>query len=110
MPPLLLAQMRMTMSLTPDQLNAIDMLQLADKTGLTPVLSAKYQKRFFVPGYSVLVPGYSMDLKRSFAKYFFHGAKFYSKTKFADTLKDLVRQAGVPQKANWNIESRIAQF
>lgn len=38
-------------------------------------------------------PGYSMDFQRSFAKFFFHGAKFYAKTKYAHDLRTDVAQA-----------------
>jgi len=38
-------------------------------------------------------PGYSHDFMRSFSRYFFHGAKYYTRTKYAAALRDDVARA-----------------
>ena len=107
MPQLLLNEMKDAMFLTPAQLQNITLVQQATALGLQPVLNPRYQRRYFRPGQSVYTPGYSMDFKRSFARFFFHGAKFYSKTKFLDELRAHVRDA---EQSPGNKEGYIASY
>jgi hypothetical protein len=93
MPQMLLEQMKDSMQMTPAQTQNIVDLNMAMALGLTPLLNPRYQRQYFRPGQTVYTPGYSMDFKRSFARFFFHGAKFYSKTKYLDGLRSLVAEA-----------------
>jgi len=65
-------------------------LAVAHWAGFTPTLKIRSQRKFFQPGYAMYTPGYSMDMRRAFARYFFHGAKFYSRGKFLDGAKAFV--------------------
>lgn len=107
MPQMLLDQMKDAMFLSPDQTQATNMLAIASALGMTPVLNPRYQKRYFRPGQTVYTPGYSMDFRRSFARFFFHGAKFYSKTKYLDGLRALVTEA---ESIPGNKEGYIAAY
>lgn len=40
------------------------------------------------------IEGYSLDFQRAFAHYFFHGAKYYSRVKFATPLKEYIKSIG----------------
>lgn len=41
------------------------------------------------------IPGYSMNFQRAFAQYFFHGARYYSHVKYADTLQQQIREVKI---------------
>lgn len=80
MPPVLLNLIKTQLQLTPDQLRDLEQIQLAQ----SPALSFN---RLMKSNY---VPGYSMDFKRSFAKYFFHGGKYHARTKFGLGLRQTI--------------------
>ena len=92
-PGLLLKEVSATMEMTPSQINVAGYLAMANAAGQVPILGSRYQKRYYVPGYGMDVKGYSYDLRRSFARFFFHGAKFYTKTKYLTGLRALVKDA-----------------
>ncbi len=98
MPPLLLQMMAEKMQLTPAQVDALQQLQFE----ASPALSFKH--RFQHKSYT---PGYSMDFKRAFAKYFFHGARYYTKVKYAWELRGHIAAA---RAAGGNIATKIANY
>ena len=98
MPPLLLQAMRERLELTPEQLDALEQLQFE----VSPALSFKH--RFQHKNYTA---GYAMDFKRSFARYFFHGGRFFAKTKYAWQLRDDIAEA---RKVNGNNAGEIANY
>jgi hypothetical protein len=53
-----------------------------------------------------LVPGYSMDFRRAYAKYFFHGANHLAKAQFADRLRALTKMAKDEVKKEPDITKR----
>jgi hypothetical protein len=75
---ILLGLMQQKLNLTQFQLKALEQL----KFELSPAQSFKH--RFQHKNY---VKGYSRDFQRSFAQYFFHGAKWYAKVKYADGMR-----------------------
>lgn len=77
MPPALLNLIKTELHLTPDQITALEQIQLQQ----SPALSFK---RLMKSNYT---PGYSMDFKRAFARYFFHGGKYHARTKFGFALR-----------------------
>jgi hypothetical protein len=85
MPPTLLNAIKTELSLTPLQLAALEEIQLAH----TPALA--FRKRMFK---SNAVPGYSHDFRRAFARYFFHGGRYYARTKHAWALRSEIETAG----------------
>ena len=85
MPPTLLDAIKTELSLTPLQLAALEEIQLAH----TPALA--FRKRMFK---SNAVPGYSHDFRRAFARYFFHGGRYYARTKHAWALRSEIETAG----------------
>lgn len=90
MPPAMLDMIKTQLNLTPDQLTALEQIQLQR----SPALSFG---RLMKSNY---IPGYSMDFKRAFARYFFHGGKYHARTKYANVLNGLVEQAGSVQNDN----------
>lgn len=93
MPKVLLEEMAEHMTFTPEQLTLLGQLQQAHQNGITPMLQPKFQKQFYVPGYSVYTPGYSLDFKRSFARYFFHGGKFLARARHIPEMEKAVQDA-----------------
>lgn len=85
MPPTLLNAIKNELKLTPLQLAALEEIQLAH----TPALA--FRKRMFK---SNAVPGYSHDFRRAFARYFFHGGRYYARTKHAWALRSEIETAG----------------
>lgn len=98
MPPQLLELIKTDLKLTPDQLTALDQLRLQSTS------SVSFRQRF---SNRSVVPGYSMDFQRAFAKYFFHGARYYARTKYAGTLEQRIAEA---RAENGNKASRIADY
>lgn len=107
MPQVLLNEMKDALLLTPEQINSIHMFAVASMQGKVPVLDPKFQRRHYVPSYSMMTPGYSLDFRRAFAKYMFHGSKYLSKVKYADALKEDVRTA---QSVPGVTENYIARY
>lgn len=70
--------------LTPQQREALDMLVFMRTA------QGSFAQRFKQKNYT---PGYSMDFRRAFARYFFHGARFYSRTKYMWALRDAIAGA-----------------
>lgn len=94
----LLQHIKDKMNLTPGQLDALEQLQFE----MSPALSFKHHfqhKRF--------VPGYSRDFMRAFARYAFHGARYYARTRHIDQLRDLIREA---RKIEDNKAHKIADY
>ena len=78
MPGMMLDMMAQKLNLSPQQLKALDQLRFE----LSPAQS--FRHRFQHKSYTA---GYSKDFQRSFAQYFFHGAKWYTKVKYADGMR-----------------------
>lgn len=98
MPGPLLEMIKRDLNLTPSQLAELENIQLRH----SPALSfQRLQKSNFTPGYS-------MDFRRSFAKYFFHGGRYHSKTKFAYALSGFIQQA--KDTLNDNKANMIASY
>jgi hypothetical protein len=83
LPPAMLDVIKTELTLTPLQIEALEGLQLR----YSPALSFKRLQK------SNFTPGYSMDFRRAFARYFFHGGKYHSRTKFGWRLKGYVEEA-----------------
>lgn len=92
LPSVLLETIKTQLGLTLDQITAIEHMQLMQ----SPALNFKRMMK------SDYVPGYSMDFKRAFARYFFHGARYYARTKYGYALNNYIAEAkAVPNnKAN----------
>ena len=71
--------MAQKLNLTAQQHKALEQLRYE----VSP--AALFQHRFQHKSY---VKGYSQDFQRSFAQYFFHGAKWYVKTKYAGPMRE----------------------
>lgn len=98
MPPQLLEAIKTNLQLSPQQLDALDQMRLQSTS------SVSFKTRFMNRG---VAPGYSMDFKRAFAKYFFHGARYYARTKYAASLRDRITEA---QAVGGNKASMIAEY
>lgn len=98
MPPQLLEAIKTNLGLTQLQLDALDQMR-AQSTS-----STSFKNRF---SNRTVLPGYSMDFKRAFAKYFFHGARYYARTKYVPQLKDQINFA---QEAGGNKASKISEY
>lgn len=86
MPTLLLQQMQgENIGLTPEQITSIQRLQKMRN----PALAFKDRSVFGDPK----VPGYSLDLQRSFARYYFHGGRYYAKVRHAWGLRGNIAEA-----------------
>ena len=70
--------------LTPDQKQALDELLYNRQA------QGSFGARFRTKQYT---PGYSMDFQRAFTKYFFHGAKFYTRQKYGWRMADAIAEA-----------------
>lgn len=81
MPPQLLDLMADKLSLTDVQRDALDAMRF------------QYSPRSFKHHltHKRVIPGYSDDFLRSFATFFFHGASYYARTKYADPLRTNIR-------------------
>jgi len=108
LPAFMLEHMGNTLQLTPEQINAIPQLAVAHWAGFTPTLKIRSQRKFFQPGYAMYTKGYSQDMRRAFARYFFHGAKFYSRGKYLDGLKGHIEVA--KSVTNDNKANEIAKY
>lgn len=95
MPPQLLNMIFETWSLklTPEEINDAPILQALSLLGIKPILDPRFQRKFYIPNYSNLTPGYSGDFKRSYASYFFHGAKYLAKVQMLPQMAATVKQA-----------------
>lgn len=98
MPSTLLQHMRDRLQLTPAQLDAFEQLQFE----LSPSLSFKHRFQ-----HKAFTPGYSRDFARSFARYAFTGARYYSRTKYAWWLQDRIKDA---RKVMGNKAGAIANY
>ena len=98
MPPALLQHIRDKMNMTPAQLDALEQLQFE----LSPALS--FRHHFQHKNYTA---GYSRDFLRAFSRYGFHGARYYARTKHADTLRQIIRDT---RKIEDNKVHRIADY
>lgn len=99
LPSTLLEAIKTNLVLNTLQRDALEQLSL----DMSPAMSFKH--RFQHKSYT---PGYSMDFRRSFARYFFNGARYYSRTKYAWELRDLVKQAH--QVRNSNKANQIGNY
>lgn len=97
MPSSMLRSIETKMTLTPAQKDALKQLILA----ASPAMSFKHQLQR-----KDYTPGYSMDFRRAYARYFFHGARFYSKILYGWQMEDLLKQA----RGHGNVGDRIADF
>lgn len=84
LPAELLESIAQELSLTPDQTSALEQLRY----DMSPAASFKH--RFQHKDYT---PGYSYDFLRAYSRYFFHGARYFSKTKYASSLRDDLKAA-----------------
>ncbi len=83
MPGMMLDLMAQKLALSDRQLKALEQLRFEISA------AQSFKHRFQHKSY---VKGYSRDFQRSFAQYFFHGAKWYVKTKYADGMRgDIAR-------------------
>lgn len=88
LPTLLLQEMLgENVSFTPEQIEAIKLMQGTRNPAMGLRDRARFQDRS--------VTGVSLDLPRSFAKYFFHGGRYYAKTKHAWALRGHVAEAQI---------------
>lgn len=85
LPPSMLEHIKTSLILTPSQTDALNQLMLQ----VSPAMSFKHQ--FQKKNYT---PGYSMEFRRSFARYFFHGARYYARAKYGWELNALINAAG----------------
>jgi len=92
LPSMLLETIKTTLNLSGPQIDALEHIQLMQ----SPALNFKRMMK------SDYVPGYSLDFKRAFARYFFHGARYYARTKYGHGLNANIQAAkDVPHnKAN----------
>lgn len=74
-------------NLTPNQIEAIKLMQGTRNPAMSLKRRALYGDRS--------VTGHSLDLPRSFAKYFFHGGRYYAKTRHTWALRGHVAEAQV---------------
>jgi hypothetical protein len=86
------------LTLTPQQKDALEQLQYQ----YSP--AASFRHYFQHKNYT---PGYSMQFQRSFARYFFHGAKYYARTKHAWALEDDITAA---RRIGGNNAGRIGDY
>lgn len=96
MPPTLLNQLKLPraqggLGLTPQQITDLELIQLS----YAPALS--FRKRMFK---SDQTPGYSHDFRRSFARYFFHGGRYYARTKYGRDLRGDIASARAVENSN----------
>lgn len=98
LPPTLLSVLETELNLTPTQVDAMQQLQLR----WSPALNFKHMMK------SNYVAGYSMDFKRAFAKYFFHGARYHARAKFGHALRGEIEAAR--NVVNDNKASKIADY
>jgi hypothetical protein len=86
MPNVLLADIKAdpNVALTPQQQQALDELLYNRQA------QGSFGARFRTKQYT---PGYSMDFQRAFAKYFFHGAKFYTRQKYGWRMAEAIAEA-----------------
>ncbi len=111
LPRMLLEEMANTQKMTPTQLETLLDLQNAAALGLQPVLDPRYQRRYQVPGFATNVRSHtSLDARRSFAKFFFYGAKYYAKLSYIDQLKAKIEEADQLARRNGNIEGKIVRY
>lgn len=73
--------------LTDDQIAAMRLMQ----SMRNPALALKQRSMFLPPA----VPGFSDDLQRSFAKYYFHGGRYYAKVRHAWALHGHIATARI---------------
>lgn len=104
MPTLLLQAMQgggAALGFTPDQINAITQLQNMRNPGM----ALNQRSRFLSDDQKV--PGYSLDLPRSFARYYFHGGRYYAKVRHSWALRGHIAEA---QLAPGNKAGLIASY
>lgn len=111
MPATMLEEMSNIMDMTVGQINTAQNLVFADLADSAPMLNTKYQRKYYVPGYGLKAsdPRYQQratDLKRAFARFHFHGAKYYTRTKYLHQLEELVKGA----RGHGVREDQIADF
>lgn len=100
MPTLLLQQMQgEDIGLTPDQISIIQQLQGMRNPAMTLGKRAIYGPE--------ATPGYSLDLQRSFARYYFHGGRYYAKVRHAWGLRGNIAEA---QLSSGNKAGLIASY
>lgn len=91
LPPHLIEAIQANLTLTPQQRDALEQIAL----DFSPAMSFKH--RFQHKSYT---PGYSMDFRRAFARYFFHGARYYSRTKYMPALNEHIKEARRVENSN----------
>jgi hypothetical protein len=97
LPPMLLEEIRNKLTLTPSQNEALEMLMYNHST------ATKFP-RAFKQNYT---KGYSMDFRRSFARYFFYAGKYYARAEHAAELNDDIHAARL---IGGNIATKISNF
>lgn len=86
LPTLLLQEMQTEgMSFTPDQVQAMQLMQGIRNPSMSLKHRARYQDRS--------VTGHSLDLERAFSKYYFHGGRYYAKTRHSWALRGHIAEA-----------------
>ena len=91
LPQTLLEEIQSKMILSATQTTALEAMVTERRAGMN------FVKRFRVN----TTPGYSMDFRRSFAKYFFHGARYYTRTKHLWALEEHIDTA-----KNWKNDNK----
>ena len=80
--------------MSPVQLDTLNDLLEAQKFGLQPTLDPRFQRKYQVPGFASHVPSHvAFDARRSFAKFFFYGSKYYAKLAYRDQLVAKIAEA-----------------
>jgi hypothetical protein len=88
MPTVLLQQMQNSnIGLTANQITAIQQIQQMRNPGMSLGQRAIYKSQ------DEKVPGYSLDLQRSFARYYFHGGRYFAKVKHSWALRGHIAEA-----------------
>ncbi len=95
MPPQLLKMILETGSvkLTPEEINDSVVLSALATMSIRPVLDPRFQRKYYIPNYANMTPGYSWDFKRAYAHYFFHGAKYLARVKMIPQMEATVAAA-----------------
>lgn len=103
LPPELLESVARNLTLTPEQTKALQNLQYE----MAPAASFKH--RFQHKDYT---PGYSYDFLRAYSRYFFHGARYYAKSKHAPLMREDLNAAETVSKSlpNGNKEGAIFNY
>lgn len=106
MPTLMLQQIldpANTIGLTPEQIQAAKLIQ----SMRNPAMALKDRAVYTT---TTQTPGYSLDLRRSFARYYFHGGRYYAKMKHSWALRGHLAEATLAGTQGSNKAGGIASY